>query len=274
MKRKLTKDEVLRKIHEQMVGLELPFYRTPVLNYTGECVDEDVLFSYSEIIARWLYDSFQTLDDMTVFLLKNSHMSPERKFPFEPIHHKETITFTSGTERNEENIAKRLFQIEHFSLSGFRKMQLMDYQVPINRRQHSTEGKVDLVFALDNQIVIGELKDEDSHETLLRAVVEAKSYQCRIESEVTSLYRYVSSYLPKHIADMETYTFGKLIQPAVFIFSDKASQPWRDLERINANEPSYLRKLIAKWDVMIFKIVVLNDTIDLKNREYGIVRVL
>ena len=274
MKRQLTKEEDLRKIQEQMDRLELPFYRIPVLNYTGQCADEDGACSYSEVIARWLYDSFLTLDEMINFLLKNNHMRPERKFPSAPIHHKEAITFTSGTGRNEENIAKRLFQIEHFLYQGSLKMELIDYQVPINRIQHSTEGKADLVFVLQNQIVIGELKDEDSHETLLRAVVEAKSYQCRIESEITAFQRYVSSYLPKHIIDMETDKNGKLIQPAVFILRGKASQPWRDLERILADEHSYLRKLIARWDVMIFEVVELNDTVNLQDREYGIVRVL
>lgn len=274
MKRQLTKEEVLRKIQEQMDRLELPFYRIPVLNYTGQCADEDGTCSYSEVIARWLYDSFLTLDEMINFLLKNSHMRPERKFPSEPIHHKEAITFTSGTGRNEENIAKRLLQIGHFSSSRFQEMQLIDYQVPINRIQHSTEGKADLVFVLQNQIIIGELKDEDSHETLLRAVVEARSYQCRIESEITAFQRYVSSYLPNHSVDIKADNVGIVFQPAVFIFSGKASQPWRDLERILADEHSYLRKLIARWDVMIFEVVELNDTVNLQDREYGIVRVL
>jgi len=40
-------------------------------------------------------------------------------------------------------------------------IKVADYQVPVNRVEHSSEGKVDLVLADSRNVIIGELKDED-----------------------------------------------------------------------------------------------------------------
>lgn len=82
-------------------------------------------------------------------------MLPERSFPAAPIHQKSSITFTAGSRRNEENIAKRLMQLGAFTVSGAPGMCLVDYQVPINRIAHTSKGKVDLVFSMPGQIIIG-----------------------------------------------------------------------------------------------------------------------
>lgn len=274
MKKKLTKEDVINRIHTQMAENNVPFYRVRALNYSGECMVNSVSCPYSEIIAEWLYNSFQTPEEWTAFLLKNNHMLPERNFPAAPIHQKSSITFTAGSRRNEENIAKRLMQLGAFPVSGAPGMCLVDYQVPINRIANTSEGKVDLVFSMPGQIIIGELKDEDSKDTLLHAVVEAKSYQCRIETEKTALHRFVSCYLPECTADIDNYITGKLIQPAVLIFNDNASKPWQDLDWIKGCKHSYLKKLITRWDIMVFEVVTINYTTYLKDKLFEINRVL
>ena len=249
MKKTMTRDELLNvRLVQQAEGTE--FYRIPALNYTGVCTDSA---PYGEVIAEWLYDNFEREDDLKRFLLNGSDMKEEKEFPAGPIHSKEDIKYSEGSNRNEENIAKRLLQMEHLEIFGHQGLTLLDYQVPINRVLHSGEGKADLVFFDGKNIVIGELKDEDSQETLLRAVVEAKTYQYKIQSCESSLKRYAACYSdnPKELP--------KWIQPAVLIFDGKDSQPWKDFDAMMSMEKSWLKSLISKWDMEIFAVGTEGD---------------
>ena len=271
----MTAEELLQRIDEQMNSKHTAFYKIPAIRYSGECIEENV--PYSEVSAKYLYESFDDQSDLIAFLLKYTNMKPEKQFTSEPIHRKEQIQYTKGSGRNEENIAKRLMQMNQLQIfENYMKMRIRDYQVPINRVNHSSEGKVDLVFSTPNQVVIGELKDEDSRETLLRAVVEVKSYQFLIESNETTLKRFVSCYIPDHEKNLSKYKTGLMIQPAVFIFRGNKSQPWKDFERILNNKCHYLRRLIARWDVMLFEVFSLDEDEDkaYEDREYAIKRVL
>ncbi len=95
--------------------------------------------------------------------------------------------------------------------------------------------------------MIGELKDEDSPETLLRAIVEAKTYQLKIQRCTTSLKRYTSCYAPG------LPILPERIQSALLIFSGEKSQPWNDYS--NMKNDSWLRLLITRWNMMIFVVV-------------------
>ena len=266
MKKTMTRDELLNvRLVQQAEGTE--FYRIPALNYTGVCTDGA---PYGEVIAEWLYDNFEREDDLKRFLLNNSDMKEEKEFPAGPIHSKEDVKYSEGSNRNEENIAKRLLQMEHLEIFGHPGLKLLDYQVPINRAPHSREGKADLVFYDGIKIVIGELKDEDSQETLLRAVVEAKTYQYKIQSSVYTRKRYAACYSdnPKKLPEW--------IQPAVLIFGGKDSRPGKDFEAMMNMENSWLKRLITKWDMEIFAVVPEGDMAGkpYAERDYSLERVL
>ncbi len=252
MKRIMTRDELLsERIVEQSRGTE--FYRIPALNYTGICADGT---SYSEVIAEWLYSHFETEEKLSSFLVTGSHMNKEEEkeeYLAGPIHPREKIKYSRGSNRNEENIAKRLMQMEFLEISKCPDMKLVDYQVPINRVRYSAEGKADLVFSDGTRIMIGELKDEDSSETLLRAVVEVKTYQYKIQSCESSLKRYTACYAK------EAKEHPIHIQPAVLIFAGKDSQPWRDYTAMMKMNDSWMKRLISKWNMKIFCVVPEED---------------
>ena len=148
-------------------------------------------------------------------------------------------------------------------------MRVTDYQVSVNRASQSSEGKVDLVLTDQGQIVIAELKDEDSQETLLRAVVEAKAYQYKIQGCKTALKRYASCYAPG------TPNVNWL-QSAVMIFAGEKSHPWSDFDEMSKRKDSWLKKLITAWDMKIY-LVTENDAIKNKpyhERNYSLIRIM
>ena len=266
MKKTMTREELLNiRLVQQTEGTE--FYRIPALNYTGVCTDGD---PYGEVIAEWLYNNFEREDDLKQFLLNGSNMKEEKEFPAGPIHSKEDIKYSEGSNRNEENIAKRMLQMDHLEIWGHPGLKLLDYQVPINRVLHSREGKADLVFSDGKHIVIGELKDEDSQETLLRAVIEAKTYQYKIQSTDSARKRYAACYSddPKELPER--------VQPAVLIFGGKDSQPGKDFEAMMSMENSWLKRLITLWDMEIFAVVSEGDTAGkpYAERDYSLERIL
>ena len=55
-------------------------------------------------------------------------------------------------------------------------MKVSDYQVPVNWvDKGNVHGKIDIILVDENnKIILSELKDEKSQETLLRAVLELK----------------------------------------------------------------------------------------------------
>lgn len=252
-------DLLEKKIRNQMA--DKAFYRINALNYTGCCFDGT---PYSEVIAQWLCEEYDHEKDWKTLLLNHSNMQSEKAFPVESIHKKEDIDFNSRSNRNEENIAKRLFQMDDLEVINYPFLKLVDYQVPINRVQYSSEGKVDLIFSDGKHIVIGELKDEDSSETLLRAVVEAKTYQYKIESCKTALKRYTDCYLG------QSQSIYPVIQPAVFLFENDRSQPWLDFVSCMAKEHSWLKRLMAKWDMQIFAVRLIKDGLSYAEKDYCI----
>ena len=189
-------------------------------------------------------------------------MQPEREFKIEPIHRGEDIKYSPDSNRNEENIAKRMFQMENFTIVNQPELNLVDYQVPVNRRFASAEGKVDLVFSDGKCIVIGELKDEDSPETLLRAVVEAKTYQYKIENCSSALLRFTRCYTDQKVPI-------DWVGPAIVIFTDNKSQPGRDYQSAKQSE-GWIIKLIKRWDIQIFEINIVKDCKAFEEREYSL----
>ena len=250
---KLTEKELMRRVEAQRE--KDPFYRINALNYTG-CTEKGE--PYSEVLASWLYNMSE--DDQKELLLQHSYMeeSEKEKETERPIQEERgEITFSEGSNRDEENIAKRMMQPGSSYVSNYDGTWVIDYQVPINRRGGSREGKADLILVNDNKkvTIIGELKDMDSRETLLRAMVEARTYQIK-----------VTEYSFVHDRFRRCYQYDT-IRPAVLIF--EGTQPWEDYLLMQNKDTSSLRDLASDWNMLIFKVKRSGQAdVDIKNSIY------
>lgn len=232
---KITYEELMNRVENQRKDTQ--FYRINALNYTGRIENGD---SYSEVLADWLYQ--MSKDEEKEVLLRNAHMVEPEKWTAGPIQEERgEIIFSEGSNRDEENIAKRMMQEGGSYVSNFPGTRLVDYQVPINRVLHSSEGKADLILVGDRHTYIGELKDMDSKETLLRAMVEARTYQLKINT-----YSFV------HERFKRCYGHAS-IQTAVLLF--EGTKPWKDFMQMRSQSNNSLQSLAAKWDILFFKVI-------------------
>lgn len=243
MARIYSEKELIKRIEEQSNDAE--FYRIPALNYTGKTSEG---CHYTEIIAKWLIEKWDSRKDEAILLQKANMQEPEKE-QSSPIHLEEKrqgkIKYSEGSNRDEENIAKRLMEQEVLQVIDFPNTEVVDYQVPINRVWHSTQGKADLILVNERETIIGELKDDDSRETLLRAMVEAKTYTLKIVNYSFAKERFIRSY------------HHESIQPAVLFFEN--TQPWNDYLDMKAGNRIALQSLANKWDMLFFLVKTVGD---------------
>jgi len=275
MKKHFDYDEFENKITE---GIKTtPLYRLPELNYTCNVTDKNgEEISASEAFAQFYYYNYYEEISSRKILLSNSSLKNEDSFNIKSIHERldkngnDKITYSEQSNRNEENIAKRLFQIGTINTKNYSRLVVSDYQVPVNRVANSSEGKVDLVFTDDSNVIIGELKDEDSKETLLRAAVEIKTYQYKIQDNPTARERFWNCYGPKNVK------YQEWIQPAVIMFEDERSQVWKDFVNVKASTSTFLHHLLLRWDILFFVVRSDNNKENkpYKDRNYSLERVM
>ncbi len=214
------------------------FYRMSILNHTS-CIKGGI--RKSDILAEWLCG--MTCDEQNELLLMGSHMNKYEKQTVAPIHKREDIVIR-GTKREEENIAKRMMQLDN---------SIIDYQVPINRVNHSSEGKVDLVFKDNGLVIIGELKDWDSKETLLRAMIEIRTYQLKIEK---------NEFVKKRFKDC----YGcENVKAAVLMFD--GTQPCKDYCMMR-DKMKNLYNLAKQWGIMFYEVKNKGDDKQIKDLQF------
>ena len=95
------------------------------------------------------------------------------------------------TNRNEEHFAIAIFNAHRpprdgVRLPDFRKLQILDYQMPLKARQADLGvGKVDLFGLLSTgEFCVLELKSAGSHDTPLKAMLEALGYAAIVEANL------------------------------------------------------------------------------------------
>lgn len=170
-------------------------YRRKQLNYRG--VIKNGTESYTEVLAKAILDKFNMLknnkDAFIQFLIPGDKPIPNDKIEKGIISSHNNIDYTKDSNRNEENIAKRALELsKNKQLKNADGYTIEDYQVPVNRIHKSNHGKVDLILKKDNKVFLGELKDEKSIETILRAVMEVKTYLTKIEINEKALQNFKS----------------------------------------------------------------------------------
>lgn len=234
--KKLHYAELMKMVEAQRA--ETSFYQIHALNYQGVSYEGK---RYSEDLASYIL-KYLAEGKLKELLLEKSHMESEKEFEKGPIHEK-SQTYNPKSKRNEEKIAKRLMEQETVKVSQYEKdTKVVDYQVPVNRVWHSSEGKVDLVLANGKETIIGELKDEDSKESLLRAMIEIYTYKLKIESCPSAKKRFEDCY------------HHSTIQPAVLFFADEASLPYRDYCGAMQGSMPKLGELAQKLGILFFEI--------------------
>ena len=242
-------------------------YKRKEVNY--QSVTNDTNEYYSEVVAAQILQKYNILDSTALkkYLFPENKMTVEKERTYDVIHKPENIEINNKSKRNEENIAKNSLKI---SLCSDDNYEVIDYQVPVNRVQYSKQGKIDLILRNNdkNIILLAELKDERSKETILRAVTEIKTYLTKIEANDSSYKRIKESYKNSSVDSVK-------ILPAV-IFSNDKDQKLKEVrkglikvnnrpkhefnEMIQGNMP-YLYQLCKAWNIEFFEL-----TIDKKGR--------
>ena len=271
---KYTKAQVLDSFRDNKID---DIYKRKEVNY--QSVANDTGEFYSEILAKEVFENLQSIDTSSDYLFPNKKPSDEKKRENKVLHLKKDIIFPLNTNRNEENIAKTIFAL---GLQNKERYEVIDYQVPVNRVQYSSHGKVDLLIKdkENNKLYISELKDEDSKETLLRAVSEVKTYIEKIkynkllkQENQTALTRFKESYKVE----------SDDIVPAVIFCSYKGQEikqensrnyvrvfnrPKHEFQEFNKNSALY--KLCKAWDINFFELVIekTNKENDYENYNY------
>lgn len=220
---KYSEDEFLNKIKncDQWKNEEL--YQQDFVNYEGKTIDSKR--KYTEILAEKLYN-----DELKINIKKID--KSKEKESYSPIHNKEDVKFTNykpeDIERNEENIAKRMFQIGSMTKQS-EEYFVVDYQVPVNRIYSSSDGKIDLILTTSSSIVIGELKGNESKESLIRAILQVETY-----------FRKVSHEKLRKCYNKEN------IEKAILLFKNT-----RPFEEFSSNDHMWMKKLLNKYNISI-----------------------
>lgn len=259
MKGEYSKMQVLQSFNNNMTE---DVYKRKEVNY--QSVTNDTNEYYSEVVAAQILKKYNISDSSALkkYLFPENKMTVEKERTYDVIHKPENIEINNKSKRNEENIAKNSLKI---SLCSDDNYEIIDYQVPVNRVQYSKQGKIDLILRNNdkNIILLAELKDERSKETILRAVTEIKTYLTKIEANDSSYKRIKESYKNSSVDSVK-------ILPAV-IFSNDKDQKLKEVskglikvnnrpkhefnEMIQGNMP-YLYQLCKAWNIEFFELTI------------------
>ena len=161
-----SKDEIIKMLEASKSEME-QFYSKDFLNYIGETSDKKGY--YTEIIAGWLLDNIELLNDIKMISRQSSYKVKTHDGKIKD----------EKSNREEEKIAMKLFdcsqnQGKFFDIIG----KIIDYQTPLKNIRQDKAGKIDLLVYNENEktLRILELKKPDSEETMLRCVLEAYTY--------------------------------------------------------------------------------------------------
>ena len=225
--KKYSNDDIVKML-EIVKGSDSRFYTDGILNYSGRSRDGNY---YTEVVSQWLLSKASS--ELKDLFLAGAEILDEKKWPEKPIHTTENIVFSEGSNRDEENIAKQMMRQGKIG-----DYAIVDYQVPVNRAYGSQNGKVDLILSKDERIILGELKDADSEESFLRAVVEIATYHAKIEHDESINKRFKACY--SGVGDFV---------PAVILFG--GSRPFSDYRNV---EMPNTRTLAEKLGVKVIEI--------------------
>lgn len=165
-----TRSEILKKCDRASDDIGI-FYKQRFVNYRGRTTDTNEL--YTEVVAEWCLANLDRFDEMP--RITRIHGSYNR--------HHSGETERDASCRNEERIAIELFNQSKRGDDAGMTMRIIDYQTPLKDKRDDSAGKIDLLGYNDDELLILELKDEDSYETMLRCVLEGYTYLKTVDQE-------------------------------------------------------------------------------------------
>ncbi len=158
MPKEYTRSEIINQLNAAADDMAT-FYQQDFINYSGTAKDIDEY--YTEIVAEWCCTHIDLFDKIPQITRASSYKSDSHNG-----------CFNAKSNRTEELIAMAMFRQGSLSLVG----DVLDYQTPLKNRRNDKAGKIDLL-AYDGSILrILELKKPESHETMLRCILEGYSY--------------------------------------------------------------------------------------------------
>jgi len=225
-----TKERVIYEtgIAMQNIG---QLYQQPFINWRGKTRDDNNQL-FTEVIAEEL------LKSNIPARLKGLPIIPREKYYVKT--HDGNIK--EQTNREEEILAKRLF---NYSKQGNKLDELgkvFDYQVPLKSTRDDKAGKIDLVsFNQDtNTVWLVELKRKDNNDTLLRCMLEIATYYQLLNKE-----RFIESH--KNILD----GLGPdCIRKAVLVFKEQSQH--EEIKEMKDGKRPMLKQLVDSLDITFF----------------------
>lgn len=165
-----TRSEILKRCDAASDDIAT-FYKQPFVNYRGRTTDTNEL--YTEVVAEWCLENLGRFDEIP--RITRMHDSYNQ-------HHSGETEYDTSC-RNEERIAIDLFNQSKSGDGVGAGMCIIDYQTPLKEKQDDHAGKIDLLGYNGDELLILELKDEDSDETMLRCVLEGYTYLKTVDKE-------------------------------------------------------------------------------------------
>ena len=161
-----TRDQIILRLNKLSENMSL-LYNDDCINYTSKTSDTKEY--YTEVIAEWLLDNIELLEEIKTITRKSSyHVAGHDGIPDNP-----------DSNRTEELIAMAIMRQGELPLVG----RVLDYQTPLKNKKTDKAGKIDLL-AYDGTILrILELKKPASEETMLRCVLEGYTYLETVDKE-------------------------------------------------------------------------------------------
>lgn len=165
-----TRSEILKKCDAASDDIGT-FYKQRFVNYRGKTTDTNEL--YTEVVAEWCLANLERFDEIP--RITRMHDSYNQ--------HHTGETKRNTTCRNEERIAIELFNQSKRPNGVGGAMRIIDYQTPLKGKRDDRAGTIDLLGYNGDELLILELKDEDSDETMLRCVLEGYTYLKTVDQE-------------------------------------------------------------------------------------------
>ncbi|MBO5313573.1 MAG: hypothetical protein J6B29_06360 [Clostridia bacterium] len=145
---------------------------------------------------------------------------------------------------SEKWLVKNMFsgKIDHDDIFG----ELIDYEVPLNNKRNDGAGDIDFISRKNGKLWIVEIKNYDSDESILKAILEIQSYYQIVDKE-----KLISDYcFPKDIE------IEKVV--AVFDRTD-ASKQYKESDKV--------KELINLFDIRVVRLIRYADN-ELCEAEY------
>lgn len=222
-----------RVIYETRVAMQNigQLYQQPFINWRGKTWDDNKLFT--EVIAEELFKSniAKELEKLPCFQRKQGY-------------HVETHdgTIERQTNREEEILAKRIFNYSERGNNLGELGKVFDYQVPLKSTQKDKAGKIDLVsFNQDtNTVWLVEFKRAGNKDTLLRCLLEVATYYQLLDKE---------GFIESH-KDMLGNLSPDCIRKAVLIFKEQSQH--EEIEEMKDGKRPMLKQLAESLEITFF----------------------